>query len=229
VTSHQSSPILERESSHGNKALIDAFCNDACTLPWGARRARRRVAAFSAALLSCAAALETSAAVATPSTASCAGANLRPSAADAPAVEAATLCLINRARAAHRLPALRSNRELGTVAAGQVASMVRWNYFADVGPAGQTPLSLVVVTRYPAHAAGIAVGQNIAWGTGNDTTPAHIVAAWMASPPHREIILSAEFRDAAAAVKPSVPGVLDVGHKGATYAMEFGVRRFQAG
>ena len=52
------------------------------------------------------------------------------------------------------------------VAGSQVASMVRWDYFADVGPSGQTPLSLVGVTRYPAHTAGYAVGQNIAWGTG---------------------------------------------------------------
>jgi uncharacterized protein YkwD len=177
-------------------------------------------------LLSCAAAHEASASVATRPSVPCPGADLRPSASNTPAIDAATLCLIDQVRAVHGLTALRSNRELGTVATSQVANMVRWNYFADVGPTGQTPLSLVVVTRYPAHAADFAVGQNIAWGTGSDTTPASIVAAWMASPPHREIILSAQFRDAAVAVKPAVPSVLDVGHEGATYAMEFGVRRF---
>lgn len=104
--------------------------------------------------------------------------------------------------------------------------MVRWDYFADVRPSGQTPLSLVGVTRYPGHAAAYSVGQNIAWGTGRDTTPSRIVAAWMASPPHREIILTGEYRDAGVAVTPAVPGVIGTGRHGATYAVEFGVRRF---
>ena len=70
--------------------------------------------------------------------------------------------------------------------------MVRWDYFADDRPTGQTPLSLVAITRYPVHRAASPIGQNIAWGTGSDTTPAHIVAAWMASPPHREIMLTSD-------------------------------------
>ena len=115
------------------------------------------------------------------------------------------------------------------MAASQVTSMVRWNYFADVRPSGQTPMSLVAVTRYPAHAAQFAVGQNIAWGTGSYTTPAHIVAEWMASPPHREIMLSGEYRDAGVAATPAVPAVLDARGSGATYAIEFGARRFYMG
>ena len=102
--------------------------------------------------------------------------------------------------------------------------MVRWDYFADVRPSGQTPLSLVGVTRYPAHTAGIAVGQNIAWGTGAYATPEHIVAEWMASPPHRAIILTGYYRDAGVAARPALPGVLRAGRSGATYAMEFGAR-----
>jgi hypothetical protein len=48
----------------------------------------------------------------------------------------------------------------------------------------------------------------------------------MASPPHRAIILTGYYRDAGVAVEPALPGVLRVGRSGATYAMEFGVRRF---
>ena len=112
------------------------------------------------------------------------------------------------------------------MAASQVTHMVHADYFADDRPTGQTPLSLVAVTRYPAHAADFTVGQNIAWGTGSYTTPAHIVAEWMASPPHREIMLAGEFRDAGVAVTPAVPTVLQASRRGATYAIEFGVRRF---
>jgi uncharacterized protein YkwD len=156
----------------------------------------------------------------------CRGASLRPTAANAAAVEHATLCLVDQIRQANHLQTLRSNGQLLGVAASQVSTMVSWNYFADVRPSGQTPLSLVVVTRYPVHAANIAVGQNIAWGTGPYSTPGHIVTEWMRSPPHRAIILTGEYRDAGVAVTPALPGVVRAGHSGATYAMEFGVRRF---
>jgi len=159
----------------------------------------------------------------------CPGADLHPTASNTPAVDAATLCLVDRVRAAHHLPALRPNRELGGVATSQVATMVQWDYFADVRPSGQTPLSLVVVTRYPAHGASISVAQNIAWGTGADTTPVHIVAAWMASRPHREIILTGEYRDAGVAVQAALPSVVGAGRHGATYVMEFGARHMWAG
>jgi uncharacterized protein YkwD len=138
--------------------------------------------------------------------------------------EVATLCLINRIRAAHHLPALRDNRQLASVADSQVTSMVARDWFSDVRPGGITPLALVGSTSYPARAATIAVGQNIAWGTGSFSTPAHIVSEWMASPPHRAIILTRQYRDAGVSIEPAVPGVLHAGHAGATYAMEFGRR-----
>jgi uncharacterized protein YkwD len=156
----------------------------------------------------------------------CAGANLYPTATNAVAVDAATLCLVNEVRSAHGLRPVHANRVLRRVAASQVSSMVRSDYFADDRPTGQTPLSLVAVTRYPVHAAEFAVGENIAWGTGSSTTPAHIVAEWMASTPHREIMLSAQYRDAGVAVMPAVPAILNASHRGATYAIEFGMRLF---
>jgi uncharacterized protein YkwD len=156
----------------------------------------------------------------------CAGSTLTPTATDAPAVEAATLCLVNRIRAGSGLHRLRANRYLLDVAASQVTTMVSWDYFSDVRPSGQTPLSLVGVTRYRAHAAAFAVGQNIAWGTESFASPEHIVQEWMASKPHRAVILTGKYRDAGVAAEPAIPGVLGAGRAGATYAMEFGVRKF---
>jgi hypothetical protein len=46
----------------------------------------------------------------------------------------------------------------------------------------------------------------------------------MRSPPHREIILTAAFRDAGIGVAPAVPAVIGGGTGGATYAVEFGAR-----
>lgn len=151
----------------------------------------------------------------------CRGEGQRPSAANAVPLERATLCLIDRIRAAHGVVALRANGQLGDVAAGQVAAMVRWDYFADLRPGGQTLMSLVEVAGYPAH----AVGQNIAWGARRYASPAHIVGEWMASPPHREIILSPTYRDTGVAIEPALPAVLHAGRNGATYAMEFAVRQ----
>ncbi len=163
---------------------------------------------------------------ATAATAPCPGSKLQPTSSDQAAVDAATLCLVDAVRAANHLHALRPNGQLAKVASSQVATMIRWDYFSDVRPTGQTPMSLVGVTHYPAHTAGFAVGQNIAWGTAAFASPEHIVAEWMASPPHRAIILTAAYRDAGIAVTPALPGVLRAGQSGATYAMEFGVRHF---
>ncbi|HEX7610255.1 MAG TPA: CAP domain-containing protein [Solirubrobacteraceae bacterium] len=156
----------------------------------------------------------------------CPGASLRPGAANVAAVDAATLCLIDRVRVAHHVPALRANRELAAVAASQVSAMVRWDYFADVRPGGQTPLALVFGTHYPVNAAGVSVGQNIGWGTGSYATPARVVSAWMASAPHRRVMLDGGYRDAGVAATPRVPSVKAGGRRGATYAIEFGLRRF---
>ena len=196
-----------------------------------ARRVRGLYAALAASVLLWACgALSATVAAAAPSAraagAACANTSLEPTATDQAAIDQATLCLVNAIRRAYHLHALRANAQLGKVAASQVSSMIRWDYFADVRPTGQTPLSLVGVTRYPAHTAGFAVGQNIAWGSGAFASPAHIVAEWMASPPHRAIILTSYYRDAGVGVDPGLPGVVRAGHQGATYAMEFGVRHF---
>ena len=79
----------------------------------------------------------------------CPGASASPASTSAHTIDTATLCLINRTRAAHHLPALRNNRVLGAVATAQVRTMVRMDYFSDVRPTGQTPMSLVRSSHYP--------------------------------------------------------------------------------
>lgn len=151
---------------------------------------------------------------------------LSPNAADAGKVDAATLCLVDEMRGAYHLRPLRANRELRRLANSQVRDMVSWNYFADNRPPGLTPMSLLAGTRYPARAKSIAVGQNIGWGTGPYATAASMVAAWMASPEHRAVILTRGYRDAGVGVAPSLPALLGQELAGATYAIEFATRRF---
>jgi len=188
------------------------------------------VAAVVAPLLTCVGARSSSAARASTASAgdtndACAGASLRPRAGDLAAVDAATLCLVNRLRRSHGLGALRANRELAQAAAGKASGMVRADYFADVGPSGRTAMSLVAATGYRARAARVAVGQNLAWGTGSEATPARIVAQWLASPPHRRVMLSGEYRDAGVGVIAASPAVVHAGGRGATYVLELAARR----
>jgi hypothetical protein len=148
----------------------------------------------------------------------CRDAAVIPNAADAAAIARATICLVNAERARHRLRRLRSNPALARIALGQSADMVHGNYFADHSLAGRTPLERIVPALLPAHVA--TTGQNIGWGSGADATPEAIVRAWMNSPPHRRIILTAAFREAGVGVAPSLPAVLEQGIRGATYTLD---------
>lgn len=151
----------------------------------------------------------------------CVGADLLPTSANTATVSEATLCLMDRVRAAHRLRPLRANRELQTVATVETRNMVRGNYFADNPPRGPSLVARIVASGYPAHGAWVLAAQNIGWGTTGDATPAHMLRAWMLSPPHRRIILTGAFRDAGVGVYPAVPSVLGRGLRGATWAVDF--------
>lgn len=156
----------------------------------------------------------------------CAGENSSPNGRNDALIDKATLCLMNQIRAAHHLAALRFNGSLGRIASGQASDMVRGHYFADQSLSGQTPLARILASAYVSHQTRIRLhaAQNIGWGTGHTATPAGIVQAWMESPPHRAIILTASYRDAGVGVAPSVPSGFSGGWHGATYAAEFGTR-----
>jgi Cysteine-rich secretory protein family len=154
----------------------------------------------------------------------CPDAYAHPGAANQRAIETATLCLINDLRRAARLAPLQANGELQAVALTRVRAMVRLDYFADVSPAGVTPSALVAATPYGRRASTLLVGENIAWGTGADVTPAHTVHAWLDSPPHRELIYTPQFRDAGVAATPAVPARLAREPVAATYALELARR-----
>jgi uncharacterized protein YkwD len=155
----------------------------------------------------------------------CTYANLRPTPADTAIVDKTTLCLIDQVRAAYHLPPLLSNQELQAVARSQATNMVRHDYFGDDSPSGQTPGTLIAELPYGAHSATLSTAQNVGWGTSSAATPAGMLTAWMSSPSHRAVILTGEFRDAGIGVSPAVPSILGHGASGATYAVEFAVRR----
>jgi len=139
-------------------------------------------------------------------------------------VRAATLCLVNRERAAHHQSPLRANARLEHAAQQHTESMDFDDYFEHVGPSGQTPLARMRAVGYIySSRIGYEVGENIAWGTLWDATPRSIVAAWMASPGHRANILDPRYRDTAIGVSAHPPAALAHGQPGAIYTQDFGV------
>ena len=153
----------------------------------------------------------------------CADTNLVPTVANSSRVESATACLINVQRQRHGRRALRPNADLARSAAAHSQDMVSANYFNHVSPTGETPLSRIKASTYlPLHSAYL-VGENIALGTLQLSTPSAIVASWMKSPDHRANILNRDFRDTGIGVIAQAPSMYSVGQQGATYTQQFGV------
>ena len=153
----------------------------------------------------------------------CPDADLEPSTQDLPAIRAATVCLVNLERTLRSERPLAPSSRLEQAAQRHARSMALRDYFAHVGPRGDTPLSRIRATGYISRAwIGVDLGENIGWGTLWLATPRAIVAAWMASPGHRANILDPRFRATAVGVFPELPASLARGQAGAIYTQDFG-------
>jgi uncharacterized protein YkwD len=154
----------------------------------------------------------------------CQNTELTPEAGNVALVRAAVLCLINRKRAENNESPLVTNANLEAAAESHAQELIADDYFAHVSPSGETPVERIRDTGYIPNASdGYVIGENLAWGTYQLSTPQAIVAAWIASPGHLANILEAQYRETGIAVTPAVPASLAPGAPGATYAQEFGV------
>ena len=152
----------------------------------------------------------------------CADADLEAASDNLPRIRAAILCLHNRVRAEHDLPPLRANKRLRRAAVGHSRSMVAKRFFAHESPRGSTMVERIRRARYVRAGDGWTLGENLAWGTGSLGTPRSTLEAWMDSRGHRANLLNRAFRDMGVGVVLGVP-VSDAA--GATYTVDFGVRR----
>ena len=154
----------------------------------------------------------------------CQNTELTPSAENIQLVRAAVLCLINRKRAESSESPLQASQQLEEAAEGHCQELIADDYFAHVSPSGETPVDRIRDTGYiPSPSDGYVIGENLAWGTYQLSTPQSIVAAWFASPGHLANILEAQYKETGVGVTPNVPSSLAEGAPGATYAQEFGV------
>ncbi len=154
----------------------------------------------------------------------CQNTDLTPEPANLPQVRAAVLCLVNTERAQNGRQPLQSNAALEAAAESHGREMIADNYFDHISPSGITPVDRVRQTGYiPNSEVGYVVGENLAWGTLSLSTPASIVAAWIASPEHLANILETKYVETGIDVEPQVPQSLAEGVQGALYTQEFGV------
>lgn len=151
----------------------------------------------------------------------CKDSGLIPTAANLSRVVAATLCLINRERAAHGLASVHTKPSLRTAAAKFSQEMVAHDFFDHVSPSGSAPVDRLRAAGYIRPGHGFSIAENIAAAGGSQATPEAIVAMWMASPEHRANILSPAYRDTGIGVVAAMPQSVGQG-PGATYTQDFG-------
>jgi uncharacterized protein YkwD len=108
-----------------------------------------------------------------------------------PAVQVRALgCLVNWTRRHSGLPTLRRSPELDRSAGLRAAEIRRCQDFSHT-PCGQAFIAVFQLVGYPLA----AVGENLSWGQGRLGTARTAMASWLASPEHRQILLTPTWRD----------------------------------
>jgi uncharacterized protein YkwD len=131
---------------------------------------------------------------------------------------------INAQRTARGLRPLRVSRALTAAAASHSRQMGQLGYFEHES-AGGLPFWKRIQHFYPARRNYWSVGENIFWES-PDTSAASAVHEWMTSAPHRQNILTREWREVgiAAVHFDAAPG--EYGGRSVTIVTaDFGVRR----
>jgi uncharacterized protein YkwD len=107
---------------------------------------------------------------------------------------AALLAEINVVRAAHHLAPVTANDALAQAAGAHTRDMVARGYFLhESGPGGESFDARVHRFFRPARPARL--GEVLAWGSGSYASAPSAVQRWLASPPHRAVLLSPSFRE----------------------------------
>lgn len=101
--------------------------------------------------------------------------------------------LTNEQRGAHGLPPLHLDTQLTVAAQKKAENMFALNYWAHIAPDGTTPWVFIKNSGY----SYLYAGENLARGY---SSASDVVTAWMASPSHRENMLSPNYNDVGFAV-----------------------------
>jgi uncharacterized protein YkwD len=128
--------------------------------------------------------------------AGCPGADLVPAPGNLAQVAAATHCLLNEQRAAHGLAPTRENARLAQAGVAYSRRMVAERFFGHVAPDGEELTARLIRAGYIAASDdAFAIGENLAWGEAELSTPRALVTAWMNSPGHRANALRRDYTE----------------------------------
>jgi uncharacterized protein YkwD len=103
--------------------------------------------------------------------------------------ERAVVRLMNRARARHGIPALRASAPLARAADGHSRDMIAHDFFAHESSDGTS-----FDRRVRAYAPAREIGENLAMVSRVRRVARRVVSMWLHSPPHRAVLLSADYR-----------------------------------
>lgn len=148
----------------------------------------------------------------------------RPSAGTA-ALERAVLAEVNALRRSHGLAPLRLSRQLSAAAQAHSTTMARRGFFRHESPDGSSFWKRVR-RYYGASGYGYwSVGENLLWSSPN-VDAGRALRMWLNSPPHRKVLLTAEWREIGlgAVHVGSAPGAFG-GREVTIVTADFGVRR----
>ena len=123
-------------------------------------------------------------------------------------LEGSLVRAINAVRVSRGLGRLTRSSALNRTAVSHSLAMATLGFFTHESPDG-TPFWQRLKQLYGQRTRGWTVGENLAMFGGSAPDAADIVSAWMASPPHRAILLRAIFRDAGVGIvfNPTAGGV----------------------
>ena len=145
------------------------------------------------------------------------------------ALEAAVVLEINRVRVARGLPPLRSAPALRTAARGHSQAMLAHGFFSHHSADG-TAFNVRIRRYYTDRGfTKWSVGEALMASPRRSLDASAIVAAWLESPSHRTIVLSAAWRDAGIGVlyDPSAPQTFG-GTEAIVITADFGLREGRA-
>ena len=109
---------------------------------------------------------------------------------------------------------------IATVRAEDV-DMVAEGYFDHTSLNGDTFVDRILDAGYAKRNDGWTIGENLAWGTGELSTPQAIMNAWMNSAGHKANILKRAYKEVGIGIRLGVPTDNGVG---ATITADFGVK-----
>ncbi|RKQ84996.1 uncharacterized protein YkwD [Solirubrobacter pauli] len=155
------------------------------------------------------------------SVAPCTNTTITPDAGNLELVRAALLCLHNQIRVQAGLPTLKDNAKLRKAATGHSNDMVDDGFFDHTSPNGDTFVDRIIGAGYAKRNDGWTIGENLAWGTGELSTPQAIMDAWMNSAGHKANIVKKSYKEVGIAVRIGVP---TDGTVGATVTADFGAK-----